>query len=254
MRTTLGRGSAYALTSVCVTSMVSYNLVRNTKRGFLYPQFVSDRRAGRYGGRPVTTADTERGQALSLRSETKRGHKGKNQNEERAKTRKPLSIVGTVIGIIILASVVWHVVPFGTDSREALEDQASKTVMELLTEHEVFSSFFTIQKTANCILVKADANKNTYSGSIDVYCKWKDGSQKDRMKNLFVAIADGGRGVNGAVLEEFVRQLGEEQKFKFDVEMVVDGSRYNVTCQGATRQENPAYEVVLTMLELRKNE
>ena len=34
MRTTLGRGSAYALTSLCVSSMVSYNLVRNTKRGF----------------------------------------------------------------------------------------------------------------------------------------------------------------------------------------------------------------------------
>ena len=36
MRTTLGRGSAYALTSLCVSSMVSYNLVRNTKRGFLF--------------------------------------------------------------------------------------------------------------------------------------------------------------------------------------------------------------------------
>ena len=171
------------------------------------------------------------------------------KNEQ--KTRKPLSLVGTVIGILVLVSVVWHLVPFSTDSREVLENQASKTVMELLTEHEVFSSFFTIQKTANCILVRTDQNKNVYSGSIDVYCKWKDSSQKDRMRKLFLAVAGS---VNGEVFESFTQQLGEEQKFKFDVEMVEDGSRYNVTCQGATRQENPTYEVVLTMLELRKDE
>jgi hypothetical protein len=61
-------------------------------------------------------------------------------------------------------------------------------------------------------------------------------------------------GVNGAVVAEFIRLLGETQKFKFDVEVVTDGSRSQVMCQGAAKQENPALAGVLTMLELRKDE
>ena len=61
-------------------------------------------------------------------------------------------------------------------------------------------------------------------------------------------------GMNGAVFEGFKQQLGEPLKFKFDVEMVADGARYNVTCQGAAKQEKPAYGIILTLLELREDE
>lgn len=148
--------------------------------------------------------------------------------------------------LVLIGAVIFYYLP---DSREALEAQASKMVREILTEHETFSSFFTIQKTANCLLVKTD--KNSYSGSIDVYCRWKDASQKERMLGMFVEAAGG---MNGAVFEGFKQQLGETQKFKFDVEMIADGERYNVTCQGSTKQEKPASGIILTMLELREDE
>lgn len=55
-------------------------------------------------------------------------------------------------------------------------------------------------------------------------------------------------------LEGLESQLGEKPKFKFNIEMVADGSRYHVVCQGDAKQENSAYEIILTMLELRRDE
>ena len=158
----------------------------------------------------------------------------------------------TISGIctaIFIGAIIFFCIP---DSRERLEKQASMTVMKMLTEHEEFGSYFTIEKTADCLLV--NTGKNNYSGSVDVYCRWKDDTQKERMRQLFISTVNGGRGVNGAVVAEFVRLLGDTQKFKFDVEVVTDGSRSQVMCQGATKQENLAYAGILTMLGLRADE
>ena len=148
--------------------------------------------------------------------------------------------------LVLIGAVIFYYLP---DSREALEAQASTMVKEILVEHEAFSSVFTIQKTSNCLLVNTD--KNSYSGSIDVYCRWKNAAQKERMVGMFVEAVGG---MNGAVFEGFKQQLGEPLKFKFDVEMVADEARYNVTCQGAAKQEKPAYGIILTLLELREDE
>ena len=87
-----------------------------------------------------------------------------------------------------------------------------------------------------------------------MYCRWKDNTQKERMRQLFISTINGGRGVNGAVVAEFVRLLDATLKFKFDVEVVTDGSRSQVMCQGAPKQGNLAYAGVLTMLGLRADE
>ena len=158
----------------------------------------------------------------------------------------------TISGIctaIFIGAIVFFCMP---NSRERLEKQTSMTVTKMLTEHEEFGSYFTIEKTTDCLLV--NTGKNTYSGSVDVYCRWKDNTQTERMRQLFISTINGGRGVNGAVVAEFIRLLGETQKFKFDVEVMTDGSRSQVMCQGAAKQENPALAGVLTMLELRKDE
>ena len=159
---------------------------------------------------------------------------------------------GTISGIctaIFIGVIIFFCIP---DSRERLEKETSMTVTKMLTEHEEFGSYFAIEKTTDCLLV--NTGKNTYSGSIDVYCRWKDDTQKERMRHLFISTVNGGRGVNGAVVSGFVRLLDEPLKFKFDVEVVADGSRGQVRCLGATKQENPACAGVLTMLELRKDE
>ena len=155
---------------------------------------------------------------------------------------------GTISGIctaIFIGLIVFFCLP---DSREMLEKQVSATVMKMLTENAGFSSFYAIEKIGDCILINKE--KNTYSGSVDVYCRWRDDSQKERMRQLLISITH----YNGEGIEIFTRQLGETQKFKFDVEVVTDGSRYTVTCQGTAKQENHAYESVLTMLELRTDE
>ena len=162
------------------------------------------------------------------------------------KKKKTISGICTAI---FIGAIIFFCIP---DSRERLEKQASMMVTKMLTEHEEFGSYFTIEKTADCLLVNTD--KSNYSGSVDVYCRWKDDAQRERMLQLFISTVNGGRGVNGAVVANFVRQLGETQKFKFDVEVVTDGSRSQVKCQGAAKQENPALAGVLTMLELRKDE
>ena len=161
----------------------------------------------------------------------------------------------TISGIcttIFIGAIIFFCMP---DSRERLEKQASMMVTKMLVEHEEFSTYFTIEKTSDCLLV--NTGKNTYSGSVDVYCRWKDDAQKQKIKDLFVWMVDkanGGHGITVGTVKGFVSQLGEMPKFKFSVGMVADGTRYNVECQGAEKQENHAYEIVLTMLGLRADE
>ena len=61
-------------------------------------------------------------------------------------------------------------------------------------------------------------------------------------------------GIAVCILKGFESRIGEKPKFKFNIEMVADGSRYHVVCQGDAKQENSAYEMILTMLELRNDE
>ncbi len=165
---------------------------------------------------------------------------------------KKKSTISGFCTAIFIGAIIFFCIP---DSRELLEKQASMMVTQILTEHDEFSSFFVIEKAADCLLI--NTGKNTYSGSIDVYCRWKDDEQKQRMKQLFLSMAtaaNGGRGIPVGILKGFESQLGERPKFKFNIEMVADGSRYHVVCQGDAKQENSAYEMILTMLELRNDE
>lgn len=169
--------------------------------------------------------------------------------------KKKSTISGFCTAIFIGAIIIFCI----PDSRELLEKQASMMVTQILTEHDEFSSFFVIEKTADCLLV--NTGKNAYSGSIDVYCRWKDDEQKQRMKQLLKQLflsmataANGGRGIAVGILKGFESRIGEKPKFKFNIEMVADGSRYHVVCQGDAKQENSAYEMILTMLELRNDE
>ena len=179
--------------------------------------------------------------------------KDKSTNKSRfiSFLRKKSTISGFCTAIFI-GVIIFFCIP---DSRELLEKQASIMVTQILTEHNEFSSFFVIEKTADCLLINTE--KNTYSGSIVVYCRWKDDEQKQRMRDLFLAMAtraNGGRGINGSILKNFESQLSEKPKFKFSIKMVTDGSRCHVECQGDGKQENPAYEFILTILELRTDE
>jgi len=138
------------------------------------------------------------------------------------------------------------------DSQETLEKQISMTVMKMLTENAGFSSFFAIEKAGDCILINTE--KNAYSGSVDVYCRWRDDSQKERMQQILLSFSPSS---NAGGIEIFTRQLGETQKFKFDVRVMTDGARYSVTCRGAVKQETQAHELVLGMVltsELRLDE
>ena len=71
MRTTLGRGSAYALTSLCVSTMA---ILRP-------PQEHEERFSFILASCQTANGDTERGLARSLRSEKKRGHEESNNEK-----------------------------------------------------------------------------------------------------------------------------------------------------------------------------
>ena len=155
-------------------------------------------------------------------------------------------VIGIVLGIAILIGMfayqTHHV------SREELEKQAGEMVTQILSDNNSFSSVFTVREVANCLLV--ESGENTYSGSIDAVCKWKDASLKERMRSLFVEAAGANGGVRVSVVEEFERQLVDPMTFKFDVDMVHDGSRCSVSCRAAAKQPSPANEVVLALLGL----
>ncbi len=155
-------------------------------------------------------------------------------------------VIGIVLGVaILIGAIVYQTLP---ESREALENRAGEMVAEILAENESFSSFFTVQEVANCLLVKS--GENSYSGSVDALCHWKDAARKGKMKSLFIEAAGSDGGVRLSVVEEFERQLTDPMKFKFDVEMVSDGSRSSVSCTVADRQPTPAGKVVLALLGL----
>ncbi len=159
------------------------------------------------------------------------------------KPSSTLRIIGIVLGVAVLIGIViYHCLP---ESREALEQRTGEIVTDILTEDKSFSSFFRIQKVANCILVKS--GENSYTGSIDVFCQWKDASSKEEITRLFVSAAGG---VNGAVFEGFKRQLVDPMEFKFDVKMLHDGSRYSVSCRVSSKQPNPANAAILAILEI----
>ena len=187
-----------------------------------------------------------------------------SSKESEAKGNVFLSILkkkGTISGIctaIFIGVIVFFCIP---DSRERLEKQASMMVTNMLAEHAEFSSFFTVEKTTDCFLVNTD--KNSYSGSVDVYCRWKDDTKKEQMKkkmlDLFLSMEcrENGScnvGLLKGVESQLETQLGEMPRFKFSIKMVTDGSRCHVECQGDGKQENPTYEFILTMLELRTDE
>ena len=159
-------------------------------------------------------------------------------------------VIGIVLGIAILIGMfayqVHHV------SREELEKQAGEMVTQILSDNHSFSSVFTVREVANCLLV--ESGENTYSGSIDAVCKWKDASLKERMRSLFVEAAGADGGVRVSVVEEFERQLVDPMTFKFDVDMVYDGSRCSVSCTVADKQPTPASKVVLALLGLGEDE
>ncbi len=159
-------------------------------------------------------------------------------------------VIGLILGVLILLGIaVYHVLPI---SREALEEQAGEMVTQILSDNNSFSSVFTVKEVANCLLV--ESGENTYSGSLDVLCAWKDPSQKGKMRSLFIEAAGSDGGVRVAVVEEFERQLVDPMKFKLDVEMVYDGSRCSVSCTVADKQPTPASEVVLALLGLGEGE
>ncbi len=155
-------------------------------------------------------------------------------------------VIGIVLGVAILIGMfayqTHHV------SREELEKQAGEMVTQILSDNKSFSSVFTVREVANCLLV--ESGENTYSGSLDVLCAWKDPSQKGKMRSLFIEAAGSDGGVRVAVVEEFERQLVDPMKFKLDVEMVYDGSRCSVSCTVADKQPTPAGKVVLALLGL----
>ena len=157
--------------------------------------------------------------------------------------------VGMVLGVAILAgAIIYHAYHALPESREALERQAGEMVSEILAENESFSTFFTVQKVDNCLLVKS--GENSYSGSVDAICHWKAPAMKGKMRSFFIEAAGSDGGVRPSVVEEFERQLTDPMKFKFDVEMVSDGSRYSVSCTVADKQPSPAGKVVLALLGL----
>ena len=159
------------------------------------------------------------------------------------KPSSTLRIIGIVLGVAVLIGIViYNCLP---ESREALEKRAGEIVTDILTEDKSFSSFFRIQEVANCILIKS--GENSYTGSIDVFCQWKDASSKAEITRLFVCAVGS---VNGAVLEGFKRQLVDPMEFKFDVKMLHDGSRYSVSCRVASKQPNPANAAILAILEI----
>lgn len=155
-----------------------------------------------------------------------------------------------VLGVAILAGeIIYHALP---ESREALERQAGEMVSEILAENKSFSTFFTVQEVDNCLLVKS--GENSYSGSVDAICHWKDPAMKGEMRSFFIEAAGSDGGVQTSVVEEFERQLTDPMKFKFDVEMVSDGSRYFVSCTVADKQPSPAGQVVLALLGLGEDD
>jgi hypothetical protein len=174
-----------------------------------------------------------------------REKRGTHGNTSKSGASTPLWI-GIVLGIAILAGVIaYQTLP---ESREKLEERAGTMVTEILAGNESFSSFFTVQGVSDCLLVNTD--ENTYSGSLHALCTWKDPSLKGKMRSLFIEAAGSDGGVKVAVVEEFVRQLVDPMKFKFDVEMVYDGSRCSVSCTVADKQPTPAGKVVLALLGL----
>ncbi len=174
-----------------------------------------------------------------------RGIRGTSRYSRKAGSASPLW-VGVVLGIAILAGVIAYQTL--SESREALEERAGTMVTEILAGNESFSSFFTVQGVSDCLLVNTDGN--TYSGSLHALCAWKDPSLKGKMRSLFIEAAGSDGGVSLAVVEEFERQLTDPMKFKFDVEMVSDGSRCSVSCTVADKQPTPAGKMVLALLGL----
>ena len=208
--------------------------------GFLRPHSEHEERFSFCSDCRVATRNENKPDSPTVKQN--KGTKGKVTNEERTKNTK--AVIASRNG--------------NRHTRASVSSLAFSTIQYRFAgsvgESGVKNGNGIVDRTRSLLIFLHNTkNGKLHSGQDrpDVYCKWKDSSQKDRMRKLFLAVAGS---VNGEVFESFTQQLGEEQKFKFDVEMVEDGSRYNVTCQGATRQENPTYEVVLTMLELRKDE
>ena len=175
--------------------------------------------------------------------------RGMSRHSRKTGSSTPLWI-GVVLGVaILIGAIIYQALP---ESREKLEERAGTMVTEILAENESFSTFFTVQEVANCLLVKS--GENSYSGSIDALCQWKDAALKGKMRSLFIEAAGSDGGVRLSVVEEFERQLTDPMKFKFDVEMVSDGSRCSVSCTVADKQPTSASKVVLALLGLGEDD